>query len=89
MDDYRNLFVSLLNNIEIFAPFDFTRHGKSSVSEKDAKIGLKQTLTHNEKDTCCYSVAVHPPYPCRREGYEHTEEGRDNHADTRSRSEAD
>lgn len=46
MDDYRNLFVSLLTNMEIFAPFDFTRHGKSSVSEKDAKIGLNITNTH-------------------------------------------
>lgn len=48
MDDYRNLFVFLLNNMEIFAPFDFTRHGKSSVSEKDAKIGLNITNTHTQ-----------------------------------------
>lgn len=48
MDDYRNLFVSLLNNMEIFTPFNFTRHGKSSVSEKDAKIGLNITNTHTQ-----------------------------------------
>ena len=48
MDDYRNLFVYLLYNMEIFTPFAFTRHGKSSVSEKDAKIGLNITNTHTQ-----------------------------------------